>query len=312
MKFARSLAIIVLLAFGSAFGASSPSGVAALPPSVKRVVFLGDSITYSGGYVNAIATYFATRHPARPLEIIDVGLSSETTSGLSEDGHAKGQFPRPDLHERLTRVLQQTKPDLVFACYGMNDGIYLPLSEERFGKFKSGVTRLHDQVIAAGARIIHVTPPVFDEAGGKKPGYNAVLAHYSRWLVSQRSAGKWDVIDIQTPMQKFLDARRKSEPEFFLAKDGVHPGELGHWLIARDILQHLGARDIEQAMSADEMVAKIPNGAKVHALVSQKTILLRDAWLTATRHKRPGVKDGLPLPEAQAKAKEIDRQLSAL
>ena len=312
MKCACWLGVIVLLGFGSAFCASSRPGVADLPPSVKRAVFLGDSITYSGGYVNAIATYFATRHPGRPLEIINVGLSSETTSGLSEDGHAKGQFPRPDVHERLTRVLQETKPDLVFACYGMNDGIYLPLSEERFGKFKSGVTRLHDQVVAAGARIVHVTPPVFDEVGGKKPGYNAVLAHYSRWLVAQRRGAKWDVIDIQTPMQEFLDTRRKSDPEFFLAKDGVHPGEIGHWLIAREILRHLGARDIDPAMSAEEMVAKFPHGPKVHALVSQKTLLLRDAWLTATRHKRPGVKDGLPLPEAQAKANEIDRQLSSL
>ena len=37
------------------------------------------------------------------------------------------KIPRPDLHERLERVLTQTKPDLVFARYGMNDGIYLPL-----------------------------------------------------------------------------------------------------------------------------------------------------------------------------------------
>ena len=50
---------------------------------------------------------------------------------MSEEGHAGGKFPRPDLHERLDRALPKTKPDLVFACYGMNDGIYLPLDEAR-------------------------------------------------------------------------------------------------------------------------------------------------------------------------------------
>ena len=97
----------------------------------KRVVFLGDSITYSGAYGETIEAYFVTRFPDRAVEFINVGLPSETVSGLSEDGHAGGQFPRPDLHERLDRVLAQLKPDLIIACYGMNDGTYLPFDESR-------------------------------------------------------------------------------------------------------------------------------------------------------------------------------------
>ena len=36
-------------------------------------------------------------------DILDLGLSSETVSGLSEPGHAGGAFPRPCLKERLER-----------------------------------------------------------------------------------------------------------------------------------------------------------------------------------------------------------------
>ncbi|MDB5243432.1 MAG: family lipolytic protein, partial [Spirosoma sp.] len=36
------------------------------------------------------------------------------------------------------------------------------------------------------------------------------------------------------------------------------------------------------------------------------------AWLTATGHKRPGVKVGLPLEEAKAKALELDAQIKLL
>src|SRR5215203_1563656 len=108
-------------------------------PGPRRVLVLGDSITHSGQYVEFIEAYFVTRFPDRHIEFINVGLPSETVSGLSEPGHAGGQFPRPDLHERLDRVLEKTKPDTVIACYGMNDGIYLPFSAERFGAFTNGI-----------------------------------------------------------------------------------------------------------------------------------------------------------------------------
>ncbi len=113
------------------------AGAAPLPPEVRRVVVLGDSIIYGGQYVEFIETWLVTRQPERQLEVINVGLPSETVSGLSEEGHAGGKFPRPDPHERLERALAQTEPDYVIACYGMNCGIRpamkigLPLAEAR-------------------------------------------------------------------------------------------------------------------------------------------------------------------------------------
>src|SRR4051794_28039113 len=80
---------------------------------VRRVVFLGDSITYAGGYIEFVEAYLRVKHPGLRTEFLDLGLPSETVSGLSEPGHAGGKFPRPDLHERLERVLDKAKPDLV-------------------------------------------------------------------------------------------------------------------------------------------------------------------------------------------------------
>ncbi|WP_232074117.1 SGNH/GDSL hydrolase family protein [Spirosoma aureum] len=160
---AVSLVFLVSLA-GSLCYAQSP-----FPASVHRVVFLGNSITYAGAYVTDIDAYISTHYPKQGLEFINVGLPSETVSGLSEDGHADGKFPRPDLHERLARVLALTKPDLVFACYGMNDGIYLPFDQSRFQKFREGINWLHNEVVKAGARIIHLTPPIYDDLKGGGP-----------------------------------------------------------------------------------------------------------------------------------------------
>jgi hypothetical protein len=74
-----------------------------------RVVFLGDSITYAGQYVEFIEAYWVTRFPDRRTEFLNLGLPSETVSGLSEVGHAGGEFPRPELRERLARVLEKNR-----------------------------------------------------------------------------------------------------------------------------------------------------------------------------------------------------------
>ena len=278
---------------------------------VKRVVFLGDSITYSGAYVETIEAYVVTRFPERAVEFIDVGLPSETVSGLSEDGHAGGQFPRPDLHERLDRVLAQLKPDWVIACYGMNDGIYLPFDEGRFAKFREGIQRLRDKCAAAGAKILHVTPPTFDEGKGGHPGYSNTLDRYSDWLLGQRSAG-WDVVDLHGPMNRYLAEQRRKDPNFFLAGDGVHCGDVGHWIIARQILLHLGAKDLADADGPKAMLAAYPSGDALLKLIEQRQRMMKDTWLTTIGHQRPGMSKGLPLAEAQARAEKVSAQIKKL
>ncbi len=277
----------------------------------KRVLFLGDSITHSGQYVEFVEAYFVTRFPERRVEFINIGLPSETVSGLSEPGHAGGQFPRPDLHERLARVLEKTKPDVVIACYGMNDGIYLPFSEERLGNFTNGLVRLRERVTNVGAKMIHVTPPTFDEVRGKGPGYGNTLDRYADWMLAQRAAG-WDVADLHAPMSRFLTERRRDDPNFFLAGDGVHPGEAGHWIMAKQILLHLGAKDLANVEGPAAMLSAHANGERLLKLVQQKQRLMKDAWLTETGHKRPGMKKGLPLAEAELKAAELEKQIREL
>ncbi|RLS51119.1 MAG: lysophospholipase, partial [Planctomycetota bacterium] len=125
--------------------------------AAKRICVLGDSITYDGRWVSALSAWMEAK--GLTGDVIAVGLPSETCSGLSEEGHAGGQFPRPDVHERLARVLSVVKPDLVIACYGMNCGIYLPLDDTRFAAYKAGIKKLHDEVEKTGAKIIHLTPP---------------------------------------------------------------------------------------------------------------------------------------------------------
>ncbi len=252
--------------------AASDRGVEALV-NCQRAVFLGDSITYSGEYIAYLEAFLRARFPDRRFEFLDLGLPSETVSGLSEPGHAGGQFPRPDLGERLERVLARLEPDLVAACYGMNCGIYHPFSDERFQKFQEGLRGLRRAASARGAKVIHLTPPVFDPLplqgktlpagrdGYPQPfeGYDQVLDRYSRWLLARRREG-WTAIDLHGSMAAHLAARRRTEPEFRLAGDGVHAGATGHFLMALQIIQALGLEPDENSAAADLSTGKALQG----------------------------------------------------
>lgn len=291
----------------------------AAPPDVKRIVFLGDSITYAGGYIDAIETALIVQFPDRHIELLNLGLPSETTSGLSEPGHAGGQFPRPDLHERLERVLEQTKPDLVVACYGMNDGIYFPLADERFDKFKSGIERLHKAVESRGAKIIHLTPALFDPVPIKArllpaglesypqpyEGYDDVLEAYSQWLLSRKADG-WQVLDVHGAIKQALVAKRKDAPNFTFAGDGVHPNAEGQVVLSAPLALAWGLQ-----LDANGLPTH-PKAKEIQALVNQKQKTLKHAWLSLTRHVRPGIEAGLPLEVAQAKAARLDAEARAL
>ncbi len=305
--------------------AAVPAPAARAFVAAKRVVFLGDSITYAGEWVEFVETWLRLKFPDADVEIIDLGLPSETVSGLSEPGHAGGSFPRPGVHERLGRVLEKAKPDLLVVCYGMNDGIYYPYGDDRAKAFQDGIRKLRETAAHQGVRVVHVTPPSFDPVPlGKNTlpagrdaypqpfeGYNGVLGRYAEWLLAQRKSG-WEVVDAHGPMDRFLEERRRTEPKFLLAGDGVHANTQGHWLIAREFLRHLGADEgIVAADSPAGLLQSDPRAAQVLKLVQQRQRTQKDTWLTHVGHVRPGMGKGKTMDEAARDAAEVAAKLRA-
>jgi hypothetical protein len=138
-------------------------------------------------------------------------------------------------------------------------------------------------------------------------GYNDVPDRYSGWLVAQRNHG-WAVIDIHTPMSRYLAERRALDSAFKFAGDGVHLNEEGHWLIARECLRYFGAPDsVIDAPDAMAMSAPDSNGDRVLGALRKKQRILSDAWLTQTGHERPGMTKGLSVEQAEIQARELDR-----
>ena len=300
-----------------AFSVGWPSVAASqndFPLDAKRILFVGDSITHAGVYVSWIETQLRLQHVSPLPEIVNIGLGSETCSGLSEPDHP---FPRPDVHERLDRALEKIKPDVVVACYGMNDGIYYPFSQERFEAYQKGVERLIEKCRKQDAKVILLTPTPFDplplqESGRLKPlgeekyayfamyeDYDEVLRRYSQWIL-EKPAGATMVIDLHGPFSEYLAKRRGESKAFTLTPDGIHPNAEGHRLIGNAILKAWGIAPLEDPK------------LELIELVHRRSTLLHDAWLSEVGHKRPGVKPGLPLAEAQQQAAMLEQQINEL
>jgi len=266
----------------------------------KTILILGDSITQMGDYVTDFDAWLVKKYPDRRFTVVNAGVASETISGLSEDNHAGGRFPRPDLHERLERVLEKTKPDLIIACYGMNCGIYKELDDQRVARFQEGNLKLRAAAKKYNAEVVHMTPPIFDNHG--KPGfdYDTVLSAYSAWMVKQRENG-WHVVDLHSDMRKKVDHAKASDPKFTVQKDTIHPDAAGHWMMAQPLIAFFGDTTSAQLASANDLL----DAARLVA-VKQRMQFYQKAVHAETKPLRPGVPQGGTLESAAAEAKKLE------
>ena len=190
MHFKRTIAAV--LAFTYAHAAAPDLSEKFFNDPGKVIVFFGDSITANGGYINALKALLLKKFPAMKAVVINRGKSSETVAGLTESDHPG---PRPLLFDRLADELKTHNPDLIFACYGMNDGIYHPYGEVRMAPYRDGINKLLAEAAKISAPVILLTPPPFDSLGGlsklkseppygyKTPykNYDSVLTAYGQW-----------------------------------------------------------------------------------------------------------------------------------
>lgn len=247
----RLIFIAAIAASASVRAGEQPRAIG--PRDGDRIVFFGDSITQAGGFIADIECYLLTRAPEKRFRLFNHGKSGETISGTSETDHHPR---RPDAHDRFTRDVTDWKPDLVVACFGMNDGNYHPFDQECFERYQAGVNRLIARVRdEARCRLILASPPPFDpyrrsvgdpvarEYGYRFPAvdYDQTLDHYARWLIEIPSRRpEVGVVDLHRLLNDHLARRRVGDVSFSLAGDAVHPGPTGHWLIAQAILSAWG------------------------------------------------------------------------
>ncbi len=302
-----------------------------------RILVLGDSITQNGQYVALAEAYLWAAYPDRDIDIINAGLSSETVSGITEPVHPN---PRPNVHKRLAKVLESTKPDWVIVCYGMNDGIYHPESPQIVDAYRNGMQQLIDRVAERGAKLVLLTPPSFDvqappiqarlaEVTEDEPyGYRNPFREYDQTLERlgevvqslQSRSGVERVIDVHQVTDAYLKRVKAANPQYAYG-DGVHPPADGHLAMALGLLEGLGCDAEEAEATLEQLTGLRPADQSGDVTEAQQQFHQRllarfnersAAYRQAIGSDKPAEADAEALREIDATAETAEAELRSL
>ncbi len=222
---------------------------AAAPPKPETVldlqdgdtfVFLGDSITHQCLYTQYVEDFFYTRYPDRKIHFHNAGVSGDRAA---------------DALRRFDADVAAFKPKYVSVLLGMNDGEYQNFNSETFGLYEKGMTEILGRIREIGAAPIVMSPTMFDHHqlairkqeedfrfGDRPfdPYYNSVLAYYGAWLREQAGEQGLPFVNLWAPTNDYTTLQRRTEPDFTLVPDAIHPGPGGQFIMAYEMISQLG------------------------------------------------------------------------
>jgi lysophospholipase L1-like esterase len=232
------------------------------PADGDTFVFLGDSITAQALYTQYLETYFYTRYPQLRLKFHNAGVSGDTIA---------------DALVRFDRDVAAYRPKYVTVLLGMNDGAAERFDEALFDAYRANMQTLVEKIRAIGAVPILISPTMYDlrakqlnpkpDSRGRGGYYNGVLALYSSWLREFGVDRGLGFVDAYGPLNFFTQQSRKTDPNFTLIPDGIHPDAGGHMIVAYAIASDLGlskrCSTIDIARGSDDAAVVKVTGGKV-------------------------------------------------
>lgn len=200
-----------------------------------RILFLGDSITdikfnrrfsykIHGSKVYALQVAKELNKKYKNLEFFYKGVASDRTYHV---------------YDQLTKDCISLNPDIIIMLIGVNDAWehyvpeqYPPLLRPMKPHMSEIYRRLNCEL--DGVQLLVLLPFMIDSMPEKKP-FHKVLNEYREILADMAAENNAQIVDLQ---QMFNIAQTKVSPSK-LAVDGIHPTNLGHKLIAEEVLKNL-------------------------------------------------------------------------
>jgi endoglucanase len=274
----RKLLSLALVAAAAAFAGGIPAFQAN-----DTVCYVGDSITHGGTYHSIVTLFYVTRFPDRPIRFYNAGIGGDRASNIMADERF-----------RLQTDILGHKPTVATVMLGMNDvnrNDYAadkngPEIEERRRKsldtYQENMHKLLAALYSSGTRLILIAPSIYEEAphfnppGAPDPltGVNAALGQCGRQV--RQFAREFDggVVDFWSAMNAVNAAQRKADPMFsIVGKDRVHPGPVGHFVMAYTFLaaQNLPRQVAFIDVDAKKKRAVKPANCRVDRVAATKT-----------------------------------------
>lgn len=236
-----------------------------------RVVFLGDSITEQRLYTTYIEAYALTRYPAWKLTFRNVGWGGDT-AWLRQRAHpdekqlfAAGEAAQQEMVNNavsrgLNRDVLPLKPTVVTIKFGMNDHAYQPFREDIFRAYTRSQAQLAKVLGASGARVAFLTSqPIEDKrADPDQDVRNQSLRRFSDGLKDVAAKAGATFVDQFDPYMAILLRERVGNPASLVGGgDAVHPGPIGHTVMAWAVLKGLGAPSLVSRVAIDGEASKV-------------------------------------------------------
>lgn len=232
---------------------------------------VGDSITHGGLYTGYTYLYYVTRFPNRRFEITNAGISGDTAVGAVR---------------RFDWDIASYHPTVATIMLGMNDvggGLYNQPTTEKLAhdrkflidRYATNLRTLATKLKESGARVILLTPSIFDQTVVFDP---AKLPPGTK--VSQPTEAGMDgtndglkvcaervreighdlgcpVVDFNGPMAAINAEQQKKDPHYTLiGRDRVHPGPVGHFVMAYLLLKAQHAPQYVARLTMDARAGK--------------------------------------------------------
>lgn len=210
------------------------------PQDGETVVFLGDSITHQSLYPQYLENFLVTRYPDRRIRFRNSGVGGDSAA---------------DALARFEDDVAIHKPDYVTLHLGMNDGRYQEFNTNNNAIYQTGMIKLLEQIEAIGAKPILLSPTMFDHQvtriraedeawrfRGKEfsPNYNALLGYFTGWGMETASQRQISLVNWWAPLNRLTIEQRRSDPDFNMIWDAIHPNPSGQVIMVSEILSQLG------------------------------------------------------------------------
>jgi lysophospholipase L1-like esterase len=263
------------------------------------VCFVGDSITRGGNYLSYIRLFYATRFPGRKIQFWNCGVGGDTSANIvtNEAFRVKGD-------------ILSHHPKVATIMLGMNDIGHRDYGPEQSGpeveKRRQHSLEVYDQnmrkLIASlqqsGARLILITPSIYDETTKlekAKPnvgvGRSAALAICSNKVHEWAAEYHTGLVKFQEEMNAVTIRGQAKDPAFtIVGPDRVHPGAVGHMIMAHTFLK---------AQGMPREIARVAVDARKAAAADVSNCEITDVKATATGVEFDCLEKALPFVPVQ-------------
>jgi lysophospholipase L1-like esterase len=233
-----------------------------------RIVFIGDSITGQGGgwlgagYVFKIREALAATYPDSKPDLIPLGGSGMGVGAWLNLAKNEDK-QKHDLDVKGVEVAAAlSKPaDVMIVMLGMND-VLAPYVNETVESLDQWIANYCKLVTTLSARLkpkvigLATITPQTEDPGTPK---NRVMARMNERITKLAAELKARLLPTNALYWDTLNQARRTQPDFSLAGDRIHPGPTGHVVIARAMLRGLGEEKAAEWLKTERLDKTLAN-----------------------------------------------------